>query len=97
MKFYHATPKSNIGKIARDGEIKASWDGCVYLCKNAGDACKFVAVRGVRHMCAIELNIDEKDVEESFDHSEDFFQCKAYAHKGGIALEGTETVYEFEA
>ena len=63
MKFYHATPKSNIGKIARDGEIKASWDGCVYLCKNAGDACKFVAVRGVRDMCAIELNIDEKDVE----------------------------------
>ena len=86
MKFYHATPKSNIGKIARDGEIKASWDGC-----------EFVAVRGVRDMCAIELNIDEKDVEESFDHSEDFFQCKAYAHKGGIALEGTETVYEFEA
>ena len=95
MKFYHATSTENMERIAETGIIKKSWDGVVYLCKDPIDACKFLILRGLRKMCVIETERNEEDVEESFDHSQAFFRCRAYMHKGDIRFTGTEKVEEF--
>ena len=39
MKYYHATTEKTMEKIFTDGAIRKSWDGCVYLCTTAVDAC----------------------------------------------------------
>ena len=41
----------------------------------------------------IEVDIDKNRVRESHDHSEAFFQCKAYIHSGDIELKGNENVW----
>lgn len=95
MKFYHATTTENMEKIAATGIIRKSWDGVVYLCTDPIDACKFLVLRGLRKMCVIETELNEEDVEESFDHSQAFFKCRAYMHRGDIQFMGTEKVEEF--
>lgn len=72
MKFYHATSTENMERIAETGIIKKSWDGVVYLCKDPIDACKFLVLRGLRKICVIETELNEEDVEESFEHSQAF-------------------------
>lgn len=98
MKFYHATTEENMEKILEDGCIKHSVGNVVYLCKKPLDTCKFLVIRGIREMCVIEVNIKENQVEESLDHSEAFFRCKAYTHNGDIKLSGAEDVrtYRFD-
>lgn len=96
MKFYHATQKEKMKKIIGEQKIRQSCDGVVYLCKQAVDSCKFLAVRGAREMSVIEIELNENDVEESFDHSESFFKCKAYMHYGDIELSGGENIYTYE-
>lgn len=73
MRFYHAAPKETMMKIYAEGVLKKSWDGVVYMCKDPIDACKFLVIRGMRQMSVIELELDEKEVEESHDHSETLF------------------------
>lgn len=68
MRFYHAAPKETMMKIYAEGVLKKSWDGVVYMCKDPIDACKFLVIRGMRQMSVIELELDEKEVEESHDH-----------------------------
>lgn len=96
MKFYHVTLRETMDKIVEEGVLKSSWDGVVYLCKTPEDACKFLAVRLIREMSVIEVELDESEVEESFDHNEHFFKCKAYMHKGDIELTGDEIVTDYE-
>lgn len=98
MKYYHAAPKETMIKIVGEGVIKKSWDGMVYLCKEAVDSCKFLVVRGMKEMSVIEVELDENKVEESYDHSEYFFKCKAYMHNGDIKLTGNENIrnYSFD-
>lgn len=96
MKFYHATTKENMMKIVGEDRIKASWDEVVYLCKEAVDACKFLIVRGIEKMSVIEVDVDESKVQESFDRSVAFFQCKAYMHNGDIKLTGSEAVWDYD-
>ena len=88
MRFYHAAPKETMMKIYAEGVLKKSWDGVVYMCKDPIDACKFLVIRGMRQMSVIELELDEKEVEESHDNSETFFKCKAYIN--------TETLFSPE-
>lgn len=97
MKFYHATPWESAGQIQKDGKIKASWDGGVYLCKDPADSCKFMIIRFVQRVAVIEVDLPEESVQESYDHSEEFFGCKAYIHEGDIELTGCEDVryYDF--
>lgn len=76
-KYYHATSKENLTSILDEG-IKPGYDGVVYLCKTPYDAAKFCVIRGVSNIVAIEFMLDDNSVTESFDHSEKFFQCKAY-------------------
>lgn len=95
MKFYHATTTENMEQIAETGIIRKSWDGFVYLCNDPIDACKFLIIRGLRKMCVIETELNEEEVKESFDHSQDFFGCRAYIHEGNIQFMGTEKVEEY--
>ncbi|MEH2951394.1 hypothetical protein VV089_00100 [Candidatus Merdisoma sp. JLR.KK011] len=83
-------------KIVGEGRIRKSWDGKVYLCKRPEDSCKFLVIRGKKKMSVIEINIDKSKVKESHDHSEAFFQCKAYMHDGDIELKGNERVWDYE-
>lgn len=96
MKFYHAAPREAMEKIVAEGKIRKSWDGVVYLCKEAVDSCKFLIIRGMREMSVIEVDIDEDRVAESHDHSEVFFRCKAYMNDGDITLNGNERVWDYE-
>lgn len=96
MRFYHAAPKETMMKIYTEGVLKKSWDGVAYMCKDPIDACKFLVIRGMRQMSVIELELDEKEVEESHDHSETFFKCKAYIKHGDIVLSGDERIFDYD-
>lgn len=96
MRFYHAAPKETMMKIYAEGVLKKSWDGVVYMCKDPIDACKFLVIRGMRQMSVIELELDEKEVEESHGHSETFFKCKAYIKHGDIVLSGDERIFDYD-
>lgn len=96
MKYYHAAPKETMMKIVGENRIKKSWDGVVYLCTEAIDACKFLVVRGMEKMSVIEVELNESEIEESYDHSEALFRCKAYMHKGDIELTGEENVWDYD-
>lgn len=98
MKFYHATTPENMRKILDDGCIKHSVGNVVFLCRKPMDACKFLAIRGIKKISVIEVELKKNQTEESNDHSEAFFQCKAYTHEGDIKLTGAEDVktYRFD-
>lgn len=95
MKFYHAATPEIMNRIVESGVIRRSWDGVVYLCDNAVDAVKFVAIRGAKIVQAIEVDLDEEEVKESHDHSEAFFGCKAYTYNKDINLTETVMIEEY--
>lgn len=89
MKYYHATTEKTMEKIFTDGAIRKSWDGCVYLCTTAVDACKFLILRGIKRMIVVEVELDESEVEESHDHNSETEQvnsnsdmCTTYSSAG---------------
>ena len=94
-KFYHATTPEIMERIVDSGVIRRSWDGVVYLCDNAVDAAKFVAIRGAKIVQTIEVELDEKAVEESNDHCEAFVGCKAYTYDNDIILKETVKIEEY--
>ena len=84
--YYHATSMNNLISILNNG-IKPSTDGLVYICENETDAVKFVAIRGFKEIltCKIKmLKADEEKIQETFDHSEAFFKCRAFGYNGEI-------------
>lgn len=86
MKYYHATSFDNAIKIINDGYLKPIVDG-VYFCTSCSDCLKFVYVRQRNTKCVIfEVDINESDVSESFDHNESFFNCKAYVSSSSISV-----------
>lgn len=95
MTFYHATTPERAEKIATSGYIKKGMDGCVYLCKAAADACKFLAIRGIKKVIVFEVELKEEEVQESFDHSEAFFRCKAYIYNKNIQRKSIKTAWEY--
>lgn len=81
--YYHATPYENLASIVVDG-IKSGMEGIVYLTKERDDALKFLVIRGCHDILTVEVLIDSEKVEETFDHSLQFFKCKAFGYKGDI-------------
>lgn len=81
--YYHATPFENLESIMDQGILKGH-DGFVYLTIWPDDAAKFVAIRGCRKILVLGVEIEEDLVNESFDHSEAFFKCKAYMYNEDI-------------
>lgn len=81
--YYHATPFSNLDSILENG-IHRSIEGVVYLTTKPGDAAKFVAIRGCGDILVCKVSVDEELVEESFDHNEKFFKCRAFMYSKDI-------------
>lgn len=79
MKFYHATNFSNISSIIDEGLVPGA-DGIIYLADSFENAVKFVILRGYKRILVCEVDLDESQVEETFDHSPAFFQCKSYGY-----------------
>lgn len=96
MKFYHATTNEIAEKIRKEGVLKAGCFGVVFLCRTPLDACKFLVLRGVFKISVVEVNLRRSDVVESHDHSEAFFQCKAYTHRGDILIPGEPVILGYD-
>lgn len=97
-KYYHGTSYNNLLKIINDGKIKHSIEGGVYLAKTKEDALKFVALRFYNEDIAIiEVNVDDNNIEETFDHNEEFFKCKAYIYNGDISIEKATNCWKYPA
>ncbi len=96
MKYYHATDIKNTISILDNG-IKTGIDGCVYLTKTKEDAVKFIALRTDNDIIVFEVELNEKKVKESYDHSEKFFKCKAYYYSKDIPVNKIRDAWKFSA
>lgn len=83
-RYFHATTHENAEKIMQDGVIRKSYDGGVYICKDAKEAAKFTKIRGHETGIIFEVELEDRKVFESHDHSEAFFGCKAYLYMDDI-------------
>ena len=81
MKYYHATTEKGFLGIIDDFCIKTGTDDIVYLADSDLNARKFIALRAVGEpLYVFEIEFPKKEtakIEETFDHSFQFFQCKA--------------------
>lgn len=75
--YYHATDEKNMLSILREG-IHTGSDGLVYLCTDPNEAVRFTYLHGILDNFVFGVDLEESEVEESFDHSEAFFKCRAY-------------------
>lgn len=83
-RYFHATTHENAEKIMQDGVIRKGMDGGVYICKDAKEAVKFTVIRGHKTGIIFEVELEDRKVFESHDHSEAFFGCKAYLYMDDI-------------
>lgn len=84
--YYHATPFENLESILAQG-IRKGYDGVVYLTEKPDEAARFVAIRGCMKMLVLGIELEEDLINESFDHSEAFFKCKAYYYSDDIPVD----------
>lgn len=93
-KFYHATDFRNLNSIINEG-IKPSCDGVVYLAETIEDARKFVALRFYKEVLVVEVELEESKVEETFDHNQAFFKCRAFGCSETIQLDSMVIFWKF--
>lgn len=93
--YYHATPFENFESIARQGILKSRYDGMVYLTEKPEEAARFLAIRLCREILVCEVQVDESLVEETFDHNEGFFKCRAYGHHGDVEPDKITGFYKY--
>ena len=94
MKYYHATDFKNLVSILDEG-LNTGCDGVIYLTKDPKEAIRFVVLRGVKKALVCEVEVDENNVIETFDHSELFYKCRAYGHKGKITVDQITDYIEY--
>lgn len=76
-RYFHATDFKNIHNIMDKG-LRPGCDGVVYLTETKEDALKFVIFRFYEKVVVIEVELEESEVIEIFDHSYNFFKCRAF-------------------
>lgn len=84
--LYHATSSENLTSILENG-LNPGPDGQVYLCERPNEAIRFIAYKGLESIAVFEVVVPEEKVHETFDHSYEFFKCRAYGHLGPIPKE----------
>lgn len=96
-KYYHGTSYSNLLKIIEDGKIKNNnVEHVVFLAETKEEAFRFVALRYMSEdIAVIKLELDEKNIEETFDHSQTFFKARAFGYKGEISVESATNCWKF--
>lgn len=97
MIYYHATEFTNLSSILENG-IHPGCDGEVYLCKKPEEALRFVVIRNIgTHKKYLVCKVDLRSgVEESFDHSEEFFRCRAYMYNKNIPSSNIRSYIEYD-
>lgn len=97
--FYHATLKENLESIINDGLKRNNIEHCIFLCDKPEDAAKFLRVRMCPEFVVIPVRVHERFLEESFDHSSQFFKCNAYMYMKDIPPRNIEVnnilIYKF--
>lgn len=88
-KYYHATSYENLFSIMEKG-LTPGIDGIVYLTETRFDALKFIAIRCVGDILTLEVELEESEVEETFDHSYSFFNCKSFGYPKTIPFENID-------
>lgn len=99
-QYYHACTPETWDKIMASGEVRKSWDGCVYLCTSPDEAARFVALRlmgtGDNTIIVLEFDdLDESNIEEVFDHNPNFWRCRCWGYFDNIPLYEVGNVYEY--
>lgn len=89
MKVYHATDYDNLASIIVDG-LQPSGEG-IFFAEGFEQALAFMFLRNYSPVVVLELEIDESELRESFDHSESRFcklfgleSCKAWVYHSPI-------------
>ena len=77
MILWHATDYQNIPNIMAKGIIPNRYNE-VFFADNCASAMMFVAMRGHTHIVALPVEFKPAEVKESFDHSQEFYRCRAY-------------------
>lgn len=77
MVLWHATDYQNIASIMEKGIIPNRYNE-VFLADNPASAMMFLAMRGYTHIVALPVEFKPAEVTESFDHSREFYRCRAY-------------------
>lgn len=92
MLLYHATNMDNLSSIIEQG-LKTN-SGGVFFAEHADLAATFLFLRGVNNIVVLAVELDEADVEESFDHNEMWFKrtlnkesCKCYIYNHNVSTE----------
>lgn len=90
MLLYHATSLSNLPAIKEQG-LKPNLGG-VFFAEHADLAATFLFLRGVDNIVVLTVELDPNEVQESFDHSEEWFKrtlkkdsCKCYVYENSIS------------
>ena len=84
--YYHATPIENLQSIINEGIKRNNLEKVVYLCEKPEDAAKFLRVHLCEHFVVIPVKVHERFIEESFDHSYQFFKCRAFMYHKDIPV-----------
>lgn len=94
-KMYHATPWSNLMGIAEEG-IKPGYDHMVHLAETKEEALRFIAIRAMGEpILVVEVEVDQSRLEESFDHSYEFFKARAWVYPDIIPWENVTDAWKF--
>lgn len=89
MLLYHATDMDNLSSIEEQG-LKTNLGG-VFFAEHADLAATFLFLRGVNNIVVLAVELDEAEVQESFDHNETWFKrtlkkdsCKCYTYSHDV-------------
>ena len=83
--MYHATKLENLDAILEKGLLRNKIENAIFLCEKPEHAARFLVVQGLSQFVIIPVKVHERFLEESFDHSEEFFKCKAWTYSKDIA------------
>lgn len=92
-KYYHATPWENADSILKMG-IQPDRMGNIFLADSPVNASKFLLIRGFNPIAVFGVELDDSQVEETFDHNEAFFRCKAWIYEGEIKVDQILEIYK---
>lgn len=90
--FYHATSKENMDNILCNG-LKAGNQGCVFMTEKEEESVRFLALRLIPEIVTFKIKVYKNNydkVQETFDHSQSFFGCRAFGYFGDIPAENIE-------
>ncbi len=95
--LFHATRIENMTNITLEG-LKPMSEG-VFFSDSVQNAAKFLMLKmPISEIIVFEIatkDLDKKFLEESFDHSFEFFQCRAWVYAKPIPYSKVRDIYDF--